>query len=526
VTAPAQLHAPAAGRTVADLLRAGAAAHPERELLVYEDPEGEVHSYSWASVLERSREAAATVAAAGVGRGDRVHLHLRNRPEFLFAWFGAALLGASIVPTNAAASVAEMAYIVGHAGTALSITEPDGMEDVAAARRESGRGGTVVDCEGDGLRGAGDLPVEAAAGAIDELAIIYTSGTTARPKGVVVTHANYLYAGEVVAKAIALRPDDRLIVALPLFHANAQYYSTMGALTAGATLVLLPRFSAGGFLAQCARHEATVASLFAAPIRMILGQGPQARRPRHRLRVCLFAQNLGAAEEALWDERVGAPLLQLYGMTETIGPPLMNPLWGERRADSLGKVALGYVCRVVGEDGADVAPGEPGRLLVGGVPGISLTRGYLDDAAATAALLHDGWLDTGDVVRVDADGYFTFLDRRKDMIKRAGENVAASEVEAVVREHPGVDDVAVIGVPDPIRDEAIVAFVVPVDAGGLDPDELIAWCAARLSKFRVPGAIELREALPRTAVGKVRKQRLREEYEKRRTACPSCDSST
>jgi len=510
MSAAPPLYTPAGAGSLADLLRAGAERHPDRELLVYENPDGEVLSWSWAEVLGRSREAAASVAATGAGPGDRIHVHLRNRPEFLFTWFGAALIGASIVPTNGAASVPEMAYI-GHAGTALSVTEAAAAADVAAARAAAGVAGPVLPCEGDGLRAAAAAQ-EPAVDPAAELGVIYTSGTTSRPKGVIVTHANYLYAGEVVAKAIALRPDDRLIVALPLFHANAQYYSTMGALSAGATLVLLPRFSAGRFVGQCIRHEATVASLFAAPIRMILAQEPLTEWRRHRLRVALFAQNVGESELALWEERIGAPLLQLYGMTETIGPPLMNPIWGRRRADALGKVSLGYTCRVVREDGSEAGPGESGQLLVGGIPGVSVTRGYLDDPEATAELLADGWLHTGDLVRVDADGFFSFVDRRKDMIKRAGENVAAGEIEAVVLEHPEVRDVAVVGVPDPIRDEAIVAFVVPRTDVGLDPEELLAWCAERLSKFRVPGAIEIREELPRTSVGKVQKHLLRAAY--------------
>jgi carnitine-CoA ligase len=262
----------------------------------------------------------------------------------------------------------------------------------------------------------------------------------------------------------------------------------MGALVAGATHILAHRFSASGWVEQAARHEATVGSLFAAPIRMILS----AERPRHahKLRVVLFAQNLSAAQHAQWEKQVGAPLLQLYGMTETVGPPLMNPLRGPRKPDALGRPALGYTCRV-----------EDGELWVGGEPGVSLMAGYLGDDAP----LEDGWLRTGDVVRVDDDGYFHFVDRRKDMLKRAGENIAASEVEGVLAEHPAVRDVAVRGLPDAVYDEQVAAFVV---APGADPEELRAWCAQRLVAFKVPTYIELREELPRTAVGKIQKHLL------------------
>jgi len=298
---------------------------------------------------------------------------------------------------------------------------------------------------------------------------------------------------------------------LPLFHANAQYYSVMSALVTGATVVLGARFSATGWVDTAIRHAATVGSLFAAPIRMILAKPSRPRWRSHDLRVVAFAQNLTSAEHAAWERDVGAPLLQLYGMTETIGPPLMNPLWTGRRHDSLGRVALGYRCRITDRDGACVAPGQVGELRVGGVPGVSLMAGYLNDPDATAQALTDGWLRTGDLVREDPDGLLTFVARAKDMIKRAGENIAAGEIEDVLMGHPGVLDAAVVGIPDPIRDETIVAFVVTAD-GEIDADALRQWCADRLARFRVPEFFTGRTALPRTSVGKIQKQVLREEW--------------
>jgi crotonobetaine/carnitine-CoA ligase len=501
---------PVSQRTVADLLREGLAAHPDRTLLVNEDPLGEVTSFSWREVIEHSAGVARALAEAGAEPGDRIHLHLSNRPEFLFAWFGAALSGLSIVPTNTNATAAEIGFIVGHAGTRISVTEDAHLETVDAVYADVA-GATVLCCEREDLLSAVAADPGAAARSEDELGIIYTSGTTSRPKGAIVTNANYLFVGEVYAKATALTPEDRLLVALPLFHANAQYYSTMGALTARATIVLVPRFSASRYLHQCAAHGATVGSLFSAPIRMILAQGSSARTRDHFLRVVFFAQNLSEAELERWELEVGAPLAQMYGMTETIGPPLMNPIWGVRKHHTVGRVTLGYQCRVVDEEGRDVGPGERGELWVGGVPGVSLIAGYLHDEKATAAAMADGWLRTGDVVAVDEDGYFAFVDRNKDMIKRAGENVAAGEVEAVLLDHPAVAEVAVVGVPDELREEAIIAFVVPAGESA-SAAELIEWCAARLAKFRVPSEVATVSELPRTPVGKIQKHLLRAEY--------------
>ncbi len=497
------------GRTVHGVLAEGADRHPDRALLVYEDAEGIVSTSSWSQVRDRARALAAHLRAAGVEPGHRIHVHLDNRPEFLFTWFAAAELGAAIVPTNTGSSPDEIAYVLGHCGARVTVTEGDGRWAAESARRKAGSRGPLLVCESDRLSelpSATDGPAIHRPGA--ELGILYTSGTTSRPKGVVVTHANYLYAGEVVARNLRLTAEDRVLTVLPLFHANAQYYTSMGTLVAGGTLVLARRFSATRFVDQAVRHRATVASLFAAPIRMVLSKPSQPSWRQHRLRCVLFAQNLTAEQLEQWDERVGAPLVQLYGMTETIGPPLMNPVDGSARPDALGRVSLGYSCRVVRDDGTPAGVDEPGQLLVAGEPGVEVMRGYLDDPAASGAVLRDGWLHTGDVVRADGDGFFSFVDRAKDMIKRSGENVAASEVESVLEAHPQVAEAAVVGVPDPVRDEEIVAYVVSAD-GGFDLDSLRDWCAEHLARFRIPGRFIAVEELPRTAVGKVRKGALR-----------------
>jgi crotonobetaine/carnitine-CoA ligase len=198
-------------------------------------------------------------------------------------------------------------------------------------------------------------------------------------------------------------------------------------------------------------------------------------------------------------------------MTETMGPPLMNPLYGRRDNMSMGLPAMGYCVQLVDEEGDPVPAGETGQIVVAGTPGRSLMKGYFKNPEATHETLRDGWLWSGDNARQDADGYFYFVDRAKDMIKRAGENVAASEVEAVVMTHPQVFDCAVIGVPDPIRDESIVAVVVAVEGEELQSDTIISWCKERLASFRVPERVEFRRILPRTSVGKIQKHVLKAE---------------
>jgi carnitine-CoA ligase len=505
-------------RTVWSVLAAGAELHPERDLLVYDDLEGGSEIYSWRATADRSEALAATFLRSGAGPGSRLHLHLGNRPEFLFAWFAAARIGAAIVPTNPASVPRELAYILDHSQAAITLTDESGVGTVSEARSKSGVDGRTLVCETD-LAGGSDLSgcgVDAELPrSHDDLGVIYTSGTTSRPKGVRVTHANYVYAGETVAAALRLNATDRFLTVLPLFHANAQYYSTMGTLVAGGTIVLARRFTASGYADLAIHHRATVGSLFAAPIRMILAAEPQPHWLRNDLRTVVFAQDLTDQEYEQWNASIGAPLIQLYGMTETIGPPVMNSVGGISRHDAIGRPVLGYSCRIVREDGSSVFPGEQGELLVAGVPGVSLMAGYLDDPEASDAVMSAGWLATGDVVKQEPDGLIRFVGRTRDMIKRAGENVAAGEVEEVLREHPMVRDAAVLGVPDPVRDEEIIAFVVAVSHAQLDEADLRRWCTERLAPFRVPTHFSVEPDLPRTAVGKVLKHELRSAWEER-----------
>lgn len=485
------------------------AADPAAVFLVALDEHGDAHTITYAEQLDRLRRTAAVLHAAGVRRGDRVHLQTGNRPEFYDIWFATALLGATLVPTSPQSTADETRYVLADAAPVVSIVAPDQLPATRAAA--AGLPVTVL-----ALDGADSIETRAATAdpttvretePADPAAILYTSGTTSRPKGVLVTHANYLAVGHAVARHLAVTPADRWLVALPLFHANAQYYCTMSALVTGASIVLAPRFSASNWGRQAADHAATLGSLFAAPIRMILA------RPRPpaavRLRAVLFAQNLTDEQAARFERQFDTRLLQLYGMTETVLPPTMNPDSGQRRWHSIGRPLPGVTLGVVDETGAPVPPGNPGELLVGGVPGQTLAAGYLNRPDVTEATFGGGWLRTGDLVRADPDGFLYFVDRTKDMIKRSGENISAGEIERVVNEHPAVLECAAVGVPDPVRDEAIVVCVVPRPGHRADPGDLVEWCRARLSAYKVPSVIEVVDTLPRTSVGKIRKDVLR-----------------
>ena len=328
-----------------------------------------------------------------------------------------------------------------------------------------------------------------------------------------VTHDNYLKAGSTVADALEISEHDRHLVVLPLFHGNAQYYSTMSALICGASMVLMDRFSASRYFDKCRQYNCTVSSLFAAPMRMILAQPERASHRTNSLRVVIYAQNITEQQTLDWSRRFNAPLSQLWGMTETMGPPLMNPLRGVRKNWTMGKSIGGYEVQLINERGNQVAPGEIGEIIVRGIPGKTIMSGYFKNPEATSSTIRDGWLHTGDNAIQDEDGYFRFVDRLKDMIKRSGENVSAGEVESVLLQHRAVFECAVVGIRDEIRDQKIAAVVVCKENEKTSERELIEFCAQHLASFRVPEIVIFKDQLPKTSVGKIQKNLIRTELE-------------
>lgn len=505
--------------TFAALWADTARAHAQRPFLRFEASDGTVTEWTYGDFDDVVARVAARFVEAGVREGSGVHLALTNSPSFVASWIAACRLGAFIVPSDPMATAPELAEHVNRTTPVVSVVSVHRLavaEAAVDALDDSVGAPTVIAVDEDDAVMA-PLTSAAAPGftwptpdATDRAAIMFTSGTTGRPKGVVITQANYAFAGTTMATAARLTADGRQLVVLPLFHANAQYYSFAAAIAVGASVALMHTFSASGFIGQAARHQATHASLFAGPMRMILARGgpwvPRDDEPTLELEHCWYAQNITGEQYATLSDWLGCQPRQLYGMTETIPAVLTDTPIGPRH-DSMGYPTEG--CRVAIHDanGQPVAAGEVGEIVVGGEPGTTLFGGYLDDPETTAASFRDGWFLTGDRARADATGRYFFDGRRSDVLKVAGENVSVVEVEAVVGAHPDVFDVVVVGAPDPIRDEVPVAFVVPspdTDLDGLDV-RLTEWCAERLAKSKRPRHYTVVDELPRTSVGKVRK---------------------
>ena len=499
-------------RTLSSIWTDAVGRYPDQTFLEWwnQPPEVVTKPASW--TYEEFDDVVAAVAGGlrerGLHSGGRVHLVLSNSPAFVACWLAASRLGACIVAADPRSTAYELARQRHATRPEVAVVDADARAAYVGQLSGTGPGPATVLVRDDELTELRCAPAgPAAVQPCTPAGLLFTSGTTSEPKAVVVTQANYGFAGEIMAKAANVTSMSRLVVCLPLFHANAQYYSFAAAIARGAAVVLLPRFSASTFIARTRASRATHASLFAAPIRMILARTPQGSEPA-TLTHCWYAQNLTATEYEDFALLAGCRPRQLYGMTETIAAVLTNPADRPVPA-SMGYPTQGCAVELRTKDGRLADTGEEGEVLVRGIRGITLFDGYLDDPEATAVgLSEDGVLATGDFARRDADGYYYFVGRRSDVLKVGGENVSSVEVEAVLAEHPDVAEVAVVGRPDEVLDEVPVAFLVlRVDAAPT-ADRFANWCAERLAPSKRPRDFRFVTELPRTSVGKIRKVEL------------------
>ena len=503
-------------RSLRDLLEERVELYGERTFLVFEDREGAVGEMTYAEFGARVEACAGGLAALGVGAGDNVLVHLRNSPEFLLAWFGLMRLGAVMVPSNVANTATELEHVFAVTEARFAITQP---EYAAAVRGGAGEGLTLIVARGEagdavafddlpGLGGEEPAPRPPLAG--DDLAqLLFTSGTTSKPKAVMLSHANCLRAGLDSVQSLWLDEGERCLTALPLFHVNGQGLTILAAMTVAGTAIVIEEFRASRFWSQVRRHRATQTAIVAMQLRTLIAQPPDPDERDHQVRKVFYAINVSDAEKEEFERRYGVTLINGYGCSEAMTLLAVSPVVGPRHWPSIGLPAPGRTLLLLDEEGREVAPGEVGEIVVRGEVGRSIMLGYYRDEEATAKAIRGDRLHTGDNAYADEHGYLYFFDRKKDMIKRAGENVSASEVEAVLAGHPDVAEVAVVGITDPIRDEEVAAVVVPRNGAQPDGDELIAFCAERLSRFKVPTKVAFEPQLPKTSIGKVRKDELR-----------------
>jgi crotonobetaine/carnitine-CoA ligase len=507
---------PFAGQDIRTLLKWRRDESRDRPFLVWEPWSGESRIWSYGEFIGLIERFAAGLHQRGVKPGDRLLVHMENCPESIVAWLGCAAAGAVAVTTNAKSSLDEVRYYSENARAVAGLTQPKFLDLlaracpdlrwIAATATDSGEHPASKPSKADSFDSISSDPAELprrAANPGAPFSVQYTSGTTSRPKGVLWTHANALWGARVSAEHEGLSSDDVHLTTMPLYHTNAQVYSVLASLWAGATIVLQPRFSASRFWPVAVKRNCTWTSIVPFCVKAL----ESAPRPeRHSFR--LWGNAYCAPPQ---DAEFRVRTIGWWGMTETVTHGIVGLRDRANASFSMGRAAVEYELRVLNERQEPCAPGEVGELAIRGVRGLSLFAEYLDDAASTdAAFDGNGFLLTGDRVWRNEDGFFFFADRAKDVLKVGGENVSAAEIERVIFATPGVREAAVVGRPDPMLDEVPVAFVIPSDPEDRDlADRVMNACRASLASFKQPREVRLVSDLPRATLEKVSKAALR-----------------
>lgn len=456
-------------------------------------------------------------SSAGVRRGQHVALMLRNRIEFLEAWLGLERLGAVAVPVNTATVGEVLQYTLAHSESVGIVAESDLLTTVRRAGTPPGLRWSVA--VGEPVPGAiawdevtdpslGSRPPIVVDGA-SPCTVIYTSGTTGPPKGVLLSHTSYLNTGAYFARHLGLTFEDVIHTCLPLFHCNAQQTSLMAGLHLGVPVHVDGRFSLRSFWSWIERSGATITNLLGTMLVLLSKLTPTEAERQPTLRYILAAPVPEMLHRSL-EQRFGVRIIDGYGLTETGTMACINPP-NDNRPGTIGLPLEHNFLRIVDDKGRQVPDGTPGQILTQTRVKGAYMSGYFNEPDKTAEATAGGWFHTGDLGLRRSDGYFVFLDRMKDTIRRRGENISSYFLERAVNAHPDVLESAAVGVPSDLGEEDVKIFVILRKGSKLTPDALSEWCSSVLSDFMQPRYIEIRSELPRTETGRIHKYLLRRE---------------
>jgi len=501
--------------TLAGVLEAQAAELGARPFLTFED-----RTISFEDLDRQVNRAANGLAALGVKPGVGVSIMLPNAPEWLFVYFATQKLGAYAVPVNVALKGEGLRHVVDHSDSSILVCHPDYVETVRDVLDSLPKLAKVVVNANEAPEGwapprgwlgldelmtasDGSPGVEIDPEAIS--AIMYTSGTTGAPKGVVNRYKGMNVAGIRLLGAM-LRPDDVPYTCLPLFHANALFLTTVRSLVIGLPMVLSRRFSASRFWDEIRRYGATTFNGLGAMIPILMKQ-PERENDRDNPVRFVFSAACPASVWAEFEQRFGLRIIEGYAAVDGGGFMVLN--MGNAPKGSIGKPTSPV--RIVGDDGMDVPVGQPGELLFQVDDAKRRKVEYYKNEEASNAKIRDGWLHTGDLVTADADGNLYFVDRKSDSLRRRGENISSWEVEREIDAHPAVLESAVFGVPSELGEDDVMAVVVLKEGRELSAPELVAHCQKRMARFMVPRYVEFRDALPKTETHRVQKGLLKRE---------------
>lgn len=504
--------------TLAALLSRRARERPHRPFLRMSGAE-----YTYERFNATCNRLAHGLAALGVSAGDLVTVMLANSPQFVFTWLALGKLGAVEAAINSGFRGAGLASTLELAASRVVVTEESFLEPLASVRGSLAGLETLVivgrpgrarslfpECEvrafEDVLAGEDGDP-EVSVRASDLGMLLFTSGTTGRSKACMLPHSYAVHQGELMARHLELRQDDVLYTPFPLFHIDAATLTVAPAIVLGATAALGTRFSASGFWPEVRSLGATVFDFMGATLTMLWKQPPAPDDREHAVRLAWGVPLPAWAAE--FEGRFGLDLVEVYGSTDA-GVCIFQPLGEPRRSGSCGRAVFPYEIRIFDDQDREVPPGETGEMVIRSERPWTMMQGYYRMPEETVAAFRNLWFHTGDLAYRDEDGWFYFVGRTKDMIRRRGENVSAFEVEEVVTGHPAVLEAAAVGVPSELTEEDVKVLVVLRPGHRLDPRDLIDYCEQRMARFMVPRYVEFLDALPRTPTEKVEKHRLRE----------------
>ncbi len=516
---------PFVGMDVRELLRIRAKASAEKPFLIWAPFDQPSRTWSYAEFDDAVGRLAAGLIRRGVKERECLLIHLDNCIEAMIAWFACTEIGAIAVTTNTRSAPAEVKYFADHCGAVASITQP-AYAEIVAGRCKGLKWVAVIDHDAGAEPASTQRPertesfsalfadvADAPRRAPDPMApcsVQYTSGTTSRPKAVLWTHANALWGAKINSVHENLRETDRHLITLPLFHTNALAYSMLATLWVGCSVVIQPRFSASRFWPVVAEHQVTWTSMVPFCVKALADR----EIPKdHSFRMW----GMGVSQPPS-DAVFGVRTIGWWGMTETITHGIIGDPYLPNVPLSIGRPAPEYTVRVTNDDGSPTEIGGSGNLLLGGVPGLSLFKEYLYNEKATRESYdEDGFFITGDRVDLLEDGSIRFGDRVKDMLKVGGENVAASEIEAIASAVPGAREVAIVSKKHAMLDEVPVLFVIPMpdqaERGPALIKEIEDACANSLADFKRPREIRLVDSMPRSTLEKIDKKELRRQLE-------------
>lgn len=481
--------------------------------------EADGRKFSYEEFMRAVNGAARLLASHGAVRGDVVSLLLPNSAEYIIAYFACWQLGAIAGPINSLLKAQEIGFVISDSEAKVLLVHSDFLSTINSVRSELTSLKTVIQFDDEkkaskefleeGISHDEKLP-EVDIDTEAEAIIIYTSGTSGKPKGCLLTHGNLIANARQISQWLGFTKDDRLLTIMPLFHMNAVSVTTMSALYAGGSTVVSPKFSASRFWQIISDYEITSFGSVATMLSMLLTTYPDGvpkglKTEQLRFAMCGSAP-VPAEVMKCFEETFNCLVIEGYGLSESTCRSTFNPPDERRRPGSCGK-PIGNEMRVVDDDDKEVADGQLGEIVLRGE---NILKGYHRNPAATATAFRNGWFHTGDVGYRDAEGFFFIVDRKSDMIIRGGENIYPREIDEVLYQHPAVAAAATIGVPDQLYGEEVAAFIVLKEGGEATEQEIIAFCRGRLADYKCPKTVRFVEEIPKGPTGKLLKRELRE----------------